>query len=80
MGTATISDLLALLDRLKAAHIFYTLSDPTQGAVMVEVVVPGERWEIELHEDGEIGVEQFVSAGGVSGSEALQDLFDRYSN
>jgi len=47
---------------------------------MVEVAVPGERWEIELHADGEIGVEVFKSVGGIQGSEALEDLFRRFSD
>jgi hypothetical protein len=47
---------------------------------MVEVTVPGERWEIKFHEDGQIGVEAFVSSAGVRGPEALQELFDRFSD
>jgi hypothetical protein len=80
MKAATITDLLGLLARLRAAHIHYELSDPTDGAVMVSVSVPGERWEVELHEDGQIGVEAFVSAKGVQGAEALEDLFCRFSD
>jgi hypothetical protein len=77
---ATIGDLLDLLDRLKAAHIYYRLDDATEGAVMVQVAVPGERWEIEMHEDGRISVEVFVSSAGVQGSELLDDLFRRFSD
>jgi hypothetical protein len=80
MNSATIGDLLSFLARLKAAHIHYTLTDPTDGAVMVEVVVPGERWEIEFHEDGRISVEVFVSSRGVQGSGLLEDLFRRFSD
>jgi hypothetical protein len=80
MNPATICDLLKLLARLKAAHIYYRLSDPTDGAVMIEVSVPGERWEIEVHEDGRTSVEVFVSSRGVQGSELLQQLFDRFSD
>ena len=80
MSPATISDLLGLLGRLKAAHIYYKLSDPTEGAVMVEVSVPGERWEIELHEDGRVSVEVFVSAKGVQGAHLLDDLFARFAD
>ncbi len=47
---------------------------------MVEIAVPGERWEIEFHEYGEIGVERFVSAQGVGGVELLDDLFRRFSD
>jgi hypothetical protein len=80
MSGATISDLLSFVQRLKAAKIFYRLSDPTDGAIMVEVAVPGERWEIEFHEDGQIGVESFVSSGGVRSQEALDDLFKKFSD
>ena len=80
MNPTTIRDLLDLLARLKAAHIHYTLSDPTEGAVMVEVSVPGERWEIEVHADGRTSVEVFVSSGGVQSAELLDDLFRRFSD
>jgi hypothetical protein len=76
----TIQELLAFLARLKGAKIFYTLSDPTSGAIMVEVAVPGERWEIEFHEDGQIGVEVFVSSKGIQGPELLEQLFQRHSD
>ena len=78
MKSATIHDLLTLLARLRAAKIHYTLSDPTDGAVMVNVTVPGERWEIEFHEDGDIGVEMFVSSKGVQGPELIDDLIRRF--
>lgn len=80
MGAATISDFLGLLAKLKAARIFYRLSDHTLGAIMVEVAVPGERWEIEFHEDGQIGVESFKSSGRVWGAETLEELFTKFSD
>jgi hypothetical protein len=80
MSSATISDLISFIRKLKAAKIFYRLSDPTAGAIMVEIAVPGERWEIEFHEDGQIGVESFVSSGGMQGREALEELFKKFSD
>ena len=79
MKQGTIKDLLSFLSRLKSENIYYKLSDPTDGAIMVEVAVPGERWEIEFHEDGQIGAEKFVSAGGVQNSDTLNDLFSRFA-
>ena len=76
----SIHGILEFLARLKAAHISYRLSDPTEGALMVEVAVPGERWEIEFHEDGEIGVEVFASTGMTQGAELLEDLFRRFGD
>ena len=80
MKTATIHELLRFLDRLKTAHIHYMLSDPTEGAIMIEISVPGERWEVEFHQDGMIGVEVFVSSMGVQGAELIEDLFRRFSD
>ena len=80
MSQSTIRDLLNLLVRLKDAHIYYRLSDHTGDAVMVEVAVPGERWEIEFHDDGEIGVEIFVSNGVIRDQAQLDDLFRKFSD
>lgn len=80
MNTQTISGLLEILSRLKSAHIYYTLSDHTKGAVMVDVSVPGERWELAFHEDGQIGIEKFVTTGRIQGVEALDELFSRFSD
>jgi hypothetical protein len=80
MSVATLADLVDFLSRLKAAKIHYTLADSTDGAVMVDVAVPGERWEIEFHRDGRTSVEVFASAGGVQGSERLSELFRRSSD
>jgi hypothetical protein len=80
MKPTTISDLLDLTTRLERAHIYYRLSNPTHGAVMIEVAVPNERWEIEIHADGEIGVEVFVSARGVEGPASLETLFARFTD
>jgi hypothetical protein len=80
MNPLTPQELLSFLRRLKAAHIHYRLSDPTGGAVMVGVAVPGERWEIEFHEDGQVGVEVFGGSKGVQGPALLDDLFQRFGD
>ena len=41
---AKLSKLTKFLDRLDGADIHYTLSSVREGAVMVGVTVPGERW------------------------------------
>ena len=74
-----MTKLMDFIRELKARHIFFELSAPTD-AVMVEITVPGERWEVEFSEDGEIAVEVFVSPGVISDESKLQDLFDRFSD
>jgi hypothetical protein len=80
MSQSTIRNLLNFLARLKTAKIYYRLSDHTEGAIMVEVAVPGERWEIEFHDDGQIGIEVFASAGVIRDRAHLEDLFKRFSD
>lgn len=70
--------LLDFIDRLGRAGLHYELSAPTDRAVMVSVWVPGEYWEVEFHEDGDVGVEVFRSVNGVEGKERLEDLFARH--
>lgn len=59
-------NLLGLLNRLSAARIPYTLRHSRADAVMIEVAVPGERWEIDFLEDGDVEVEVFLSGGNVA--------------
>lgn len=73
-GTAGLfSNLLAFLNRLQDAHIPYSIRHSRSDAVMVRVVVPGERWEIDFLEDGEVDVEVFRSSEGVVAADGLLD-------
>ena len=74
--------LILFLWRLQCDNIHFTLSAPTlvSMAIMVTVAVPGEIWEVEFHEDGNVGVEVFVSRNGVEGEDALEELFRRHTD
>jgi hypothetical protein len=79
MKNTIFEKLLAFLNRLDREAISYSLAHHRDKAVMVTVVVPGERWEIEFFSDGSVDVEKFVSHGDIVGEEALSQLFDRFS-
>ena len=44
---------------------------------MVQVALPGERWEIEFFDDREPEVEVFRSDGTISGPEKLAELREK---
>jgi hypothetical protein len=68
--------LVDLLNRLDDAHICYTLLHTRDDSVMVDVSLPGSRWEIEFLTDGSIEVERFRSIAGVEDDpEILEELF-----
>jgi hypothetical protein len=75
--------LLNLLQRLDRARIHFTLTQAREDAVMIQVTVPGERWEIELVDYGDEfhwEIERFTSPGKIEDESALKDLFARFSD
>ena len=71
--------LLALLDRLDQAKISYQLRHSRPDALMVLAFAPGQYWEIEFLQDGEIAIERFRSSGEIDNESILQELFDLWA-
>jgi len=47
---------------------------------LVEISVPGEKWEVEFFEDEHIEVERFISTGGLKDASELDILFRDFSD
>ena len=62
-----------LCRELERRNVRYTLQIARRDALLLDVAVPGERWEIEYFDDGRCEVEVFKSQG-VS---EVDDLLDR---
>jgi len=74
-----IISLFDFLRRLEQAKIFFKLERIRDQTIMVHVVVPGQRWEVEFFEDGEVEIEIFRSNGVVDETDnVLQSLFDDF--
>ena len=80
MSQQPFCKLTGLLKQLDQDNIQYTLASHRDGAIMVLIPVPGERWEVEFFEDGSVEVERFISNGEIGGEKALQDLFTRFTD
>ena len=66
--------LIDFLNRLESANISYTLVKTNDEYIMVNVCVPGERWEVEFS-DADIRVEIFRSDGFILNESAIKTLF-----
>lgn len=66
--------LLDFLNKLEENQIYYRLNK-VRDAIMVEVAIPGERWEVEFLRDGSIEVEKFSTTAEIKGPSALDALF-----
>ena len=71
-----LSELTDLLDRLDAAEFQYTLSSVREGAIVVGIDVPGEHWEVEFMNDGDVEVEIFKSDGQIFDASIIEDIFE----
>src|SRR5260221_149250 len=78
--TDKLTRLNAFLGDLDAGAIHYSLGHFRDDAVMVQVAIPGERWEIEFLNDGTVEVERFKSSGEIGGDDALTELLERFSD
>ncbi len=82
MNTAprdSLAKLLAFLQRLEDAHIWYRLKHVRE-SIMVLVAVPGERWEIEFFDDDHVEVERFTSSGTIEDEPVLDDLIAKHGD
>jgi hypothetical protein len=71
--------LINFLNKLENKKIYYKLSK-IRDSILVEVSVPGERWEIEFFVDGNIEIEKFLSNGTIYNKNELKTLFRNFSD
>jgi hypothetical protein len=82
MNGDTYRQVLDLLRRLSEAKIAHRLGQCRDDAIMIEVDVPGERWEIEFVDYGDevhVEIERFRSSGEMTDESALEELFAKHS-
>jgi hypothetical protein len=75
MSANQFSKLMAFLERLDEAKIHYTMEHSREDAIMIIAFAPGEYWEIEFIEDGDIDIERYRSDGKIYDESILEELF-----
>ncbi|MED4402294.1 hypothetical protein ABET41_12815 [Metabacillus fastidiosus] len=75
-----LKKLINFLNKLENNNIFYKLNKVRNEAIMVEVAVPGQRWEIEFMENGTVEIEKFISDGNYYGTDEIDFLLENFSD
>lgn len=75
MKNNVFGKLITFLNQLEQHKISYSLAHNRDETVMVNVAIPGQRWEVEFFKDGSVEVERFVSSGEIAGEDVLSELF-----
>jgi hypothetical protein len=76
----TVKGLINFLNKLEEKSIYYSLNKTRDESLMIEVTVPGQRWEIEFLEDGTVDIEKFISDGKMYDSNELDVLFTEFAD
>lgn len=74
------TSLLSFLNELRRGKIHYRLSQHRDDAIMVEIAVPGERWEVEFLDEGGVEAEVFRSNGEIHDASALAEIVQRFAD
>ena len=69
--------LIDFLEKLEEKNIYYKFNK-VRDAIMVEIAVPGERWEVEFFADGNVDVEKFISNGEIFSADEIKTLFSDF--
>jgi hypothetical protein len=80
MSAPVFDRLLKFLNRLGDSRIHYTLRHSRDEAIMVNINVPGERWEVEFLRDGDVDVEIFRSDGAILDEPMIEQLIANHSS
>ena len=83
----SINELIELLEKFENKKIRYKLNKTRNDTIMIEVTVPGQRWEIEYNTYGKspeynskIEIEKFISNGILYDESEIETLFRDFSN
>lgn len=71
--------LLEFLETLDSKRIYYRLNK-IRDSILIEIAVPGERWEVEYFADGSVQVERFLSTAEIMGESGLDILFQNFTD
>ena len=74
-----MDSLISFLTKLEERKIYFRLNK-IRNSILVEIAVPGQRWEVEFFADGDVQVEKFLSNGDIQGKSELDVLFDNFSD
>ena len=77
---ATTVGLTSFLHELRRGSIHDRLSQHRDDSIMVEVAVPGERWEVEFLDDGSVEAEVFRSDGTIHDASVLEQVLKKHSD
>ena len=79
MKPEPFAKFMRIVRSLEVAQIHFRVDYHRYDAITVEAVVPGERWEIDILDDGTVDFERFVTTGGVVGEDEMKTAIEKWA-
>jgi len=81
----SLNDFIEFLEKLEKHKMDYRINKIRDDTIMVEVIVPGQWWEIEFNTYGEsssytVEIEKYLSDGTIYDETELEVLFRDFSD
>ena len=81
----SLNEFIKLLEKLEEKKLNYKLNKIRDDTIMVEVAIPGQRWEIEYNTYGDdscciVEIEKFISNGVIYDENELETLFRDFAD
>ena len=74
-----MEQFIDFLNELEKRKIYFRLNK-VRDSLLVEVVIPGQRWEIEFFADSHVEVEKFISTGKIYDEYEIKKLINDFSD
>ena len=70
--------LMEILAKLEEKNIYYKLDmvSTEHDRILIEIAIPGERWEIEIDHESNVFIEKFFSDGTIYPMDELDKMLD----
>lgn len=75
----TIKSLVDFLETLEEHKICYKLNK-IRDSILVEIAIPGQRWEVEFMANGSVEIEKFLSDGTIFDRNEIEILLKDFSD
>lgn len=79
MTEGTYDLLLSIIEKLREARIFFSLSVHREDSITILCKLPGKKVEIDVYADGEVDVEVYCSGGEIHDLNYLREIIRDYA-
>ncbi len=74
--------MMEIIAFLEENHVYYRISkvSDANNSIMIDLAIPGERWEIDIQDNGQVSIDKFIYDMNYYDETALEELVEKNEN